>query len=73
LAEPAAPAEGLPVSWFLAGGVLVFVGLILLLNVRLRREDRDDPDEPAARPTVRYRSGRRRSPAAGGFQPSQWG
>jgi hypothetical protein len=65
VAERAAETERLPVTWFLAGGVLVFVGLILLLNVRLRREDRDDPDEPTARLTVRYRSGRRRSPAAG--------
>jgi hypothetical protein len=72
VAEPAAETEGLPVTWFLVGGVLVFVGLILLLNVRLRREDRDDPDEPTGRLTVRYRSGRRRSPAAGGFQPPQW-
>jgi hypothetical protein len=67
VAERAAETDSLPVTWFLAGGVLVFVGLILLLNVRLRRDGRDDPDEPTARLTVRYRSGRRRSPAAGGF------
>jgi hypothetical protein len=66
VAEPAGETERLPVTWFLFGGMMVFLGLILLLNVRWRRDERDDPDEPTARLTVRYRSGRRRSPAAGG-------
>jgi hypothetical protein len=57
--------EGIPVIWFLVGGLMVFVGLTLLINVRWRQEGpADDPGggfevRRAARRTVRYAAARR--------------
>jgi hypothetical protein len=38
--------SGLPLVWFLVGGLMVFLGLSLLLNVRRRRRDDDYFDDP---------------------------
>jgi hypothetical protein len=65
--DAAADQDGIPLAWFLIGGLMVFLGLSLLLNVRWRQRetavpepDDLDPDgveplEPAGAPT-RYQT-----------------
>jgi hypothetical protein len=58
---------GLPLAWFLIGGLLMFLGLSLLLNVRSRQRLREPEPEPVP---VQPLSGRRtlRQPAAASYR-----